>query len=71
MNSDEILVKSYNIDGKKYIVVNELDYNNIHYLYLSNEENIKDIMLMKIIDGYLEPLDSEQEIKEVLKLLVK
>ena len=29
--NEEVLVKTYNIDNKDYVVVNELDINNIHY----------------------------------------
>ena len=71
MNKDEILLKSYTINSKDYLVINETDYNGIHYLYLSNEENPKDMMLRKVIEGYLEPLDTEEEILEVLKLVAK
>ena len=71
MNKDEILLKSYTINSKDYLVINEADYNGIHYLYLSNEENPKDMMLRKVIEGYLEPLDTEEEILEVLKLIAK
>ena len=71
MKNDEILVKSYTINDKEYIVINEIDYNGIHYLYMSNELEPDDIMFRKIINGYLEPLDTEQEIIEVLKRVVK
>ena len=66
MNNDEVLLKVYNIDGKDYYVINELDYNNSHYLYLSNKNDPDDIMLRKIKNGYLELLDNEQELKSVL-----
>lgn len=69
--NDEIVVKTYNIDNKEYFVIKELDYNNIHYIIMANDENEKDIMIKKIIDGYLEPLDSEEEINNVLKEIAK
>ena len=71
MKNDEILLKSYTINDKDYIVIDEVDYNGVHYLYMSNENNSEDIMLRKVINGYLEPLDTEQEIIDVLKLVVK
>ncbi len=71
MKNDELLLKSYTINDKEYYVIDEKDYNGVHYLYMSNENDPEDIMLRKIVDGYLEPLDTEQEIIEVLKLVVK
>lgn len=71
MKNDEVLLKSYTINSKEYIVINELDINGIHYLYMSNEDDPEDIMIRKIVNGYLEPLDSEQEIIDVMKLIVK
>lgn len=69
--NEEIVLKSYNINNKEYLVINELDYNGIHYMILSNEENEKDMMIKKVIDGYLEPLDNDEEIKQVLKEIAK
>lgn len=67
--NDKILVKSYMIDDKRYIVVNEVDYNNNHYLYLSNEDDIEDIIIRKVKDGYLDILDNKEEVLEILKLI--
>lgn len=67
----EIVVKTYNINNKEYFVIKELDYNNIHYIILANDENEKDIMIKKVIDGYLEPLDNQEEINDVLKEIAK
>lgn len=71
MNNDTIVIKTYKINNKEYVVINELDYKNVHYLFLSNEENAEDMMIRKVVDGYLESLDDENEISEVLKQIAK
>ena len=35
--NEEVLVKTYNIDNKDYVVVNELDINNIHEIMMQLE----------------------------------
>lgn len=69
--SDDIFVNYYEINGRDYIVLNEVDYNNNHYVYLCNEFDKKDLMVRKVIGDVLEPLDSDAELVEVLKLIVK
>lgn len=71
MSNETIVVKSYNINDKDYTVINEVDYNGIHYLIMSNEDNPKDILIRKVVESYLEFLDDENEIREVLKRVVK
>ncbi len=71
MNEDKILVKSYNIGKNVYLVLNEINYNNNHYIYLCNEDDDNDMMIRKVINGKLEVLDNEEEVRNVLKLLCK
>lgn len=71
MNEDKILVKSYNIGKNVYLVLNEINYNNNHYIYLCNEDDDSDMMIRKVINGKLEVLDNEEEVRNVLKLLCK
>ena len=71
MNEDKILVKSYNIGKNVYLVLNEINYNNNHYIYLCNEDDDSDMMIRKVINGKLEVLDNEEEVRGVLKLLCK
>lgn len=71
MKDDGILVKTYTFDNKDYVVVNEIDFNNNHYYYLSNYNKPGDVMLKKLVNGYLEPLDDDNEIIEVLKTIAK
>lgn len=69
--NDDILVKSYIIGDQVYLVLNEVDYNGFHYIFLSNENDEKDMMVRKVVDGVLTVLDDENEVKSVLKLLCK
>lgn len=68
---NEILVNYLEIDGKDYIIVNEVDYNGVHYVYLVNEKDEKDIMIKKYNNEILEPLSSKEEVNELLSLLTK
>ncbi|MBQ3021458.1 MAG: hypothetical protein IJD92_04480 [Bacilli bacterium] len=68
---DTILVNYYEIDGMDYIIVNEIDYDGVHYIYLCNENDKDDILIRKVVDGYLELLDSEEELREVMSLIIK
>ena len=70
MNND-VLVNFYTIDDKDYIVVNEIDYNNKHYVYLVNENDTNDIMIRIEKGEYLEPLEDEKEFEELLNLFIK
>ena len=67
----EILVNYLEIDGKDYIIVNEIDYRGSHYVYLVNENDEKDIMIKKYNNEILEPLKSKEEVNELLSLLAK
>lgn len=68
---EDIVVKTYEFDNKVYYVLSETDYNNKHYVYLSNVGDEKDIMLRRVNGDKVEPLDSEEEVMEVLKLIVE
>ncbi len=69
--NDDILVKSYIIGDQVYLVLNEVDYNDFHYIFLSNENDEKDMMVRKVVDGVLTVLDNENEVRSVLRLLCK
>ena len=62
---DKILVNYLEIDGKDYIILNETDYKNSHYVYLVNENDKTDIMIKKYNDELLEPLNSREEFEEL------
>ena len=67
----DLLVNYLEINGKDYIIVNEVDYKECHYVYLVNENDEKDIMIKKYNNEFLEPLSSKEEVDELLKLLAK
>ena len=67
----EILVNYLEIDGKDYIIVNEVDHKGSHYVYLVNEKDENDIMIKKYNNEILEPLSSKEEVNELLSLLTK
>lgn len=68
---ETVLVNIYKIGDIIYEVINEIDYKNNHYVFLCNENNEDDMMVRKVIGEDLEPLDTEEELKEVLSLLIK
>lgn len=69
--NDMVTVNYYTIDNKNYIVMNEIDYNNKHYVYLVNEDDSKDILVRSVIGDILNPMESEKEFYEVMKLFTK
>lgn len=57
----------YTIDNKNYLLIDKI-YN---YLYLSNEENEEDTLILKEdINNKLLPLDNEEELKNALSLFL-
>ena len=66
-----ISVDTYTIKDKNYIVVKEMDYKNNHYLYLSNIDDDSDLMIRKLNGNILEPLESDIELMDVLKEIIK
>lgn len=61
-------------DGNNYMVTEELEINNIKYVYLTNEKNISDFCIRKINyinnDEYLVALDSREEFMMALNEFV-
>lgn len=68
---ETVLVDVYKIGNVIYEVIEEVDYMSNHYVYLCNENDENDIMIRRINGDNLEPLDTEEELKEVLSLLSK
>lgn len=57
----------YTIDNKNYLLIDKI-YN---YLYLSNEENEEDTLILKEdVNNKLLPLDNEEELKNALSLFL-
>ena len=68
---ETVLVNVYKIGDIIYEVIEEVNYNNNHYVYLCNENDENDIMIRKVLGDNLEPLETEEELKEVLEVLTK
>lgn len=68
---ETVLVDVYKIGNVIYEVIEEVDYKGNHYVYLCSENDENDIMIRKVNGDNLEPLDTEEELKEVLSLLSK
>lgn len=57
----------YTIDNKNYLLIDKI-YN---YLYLSNEENKEDTLILKEdVNNKLLPLDNDEELKNALSLFL-
>lgn len=68
---ETVLINVYKIGDIIYEVIDEVDYNSNHYVFLCNENDEKDIMIRKVTGANLEPLDTEEELKSVLSLISK
>lgn len=65
-------VSYYDIDNKKYTILNDITIDNINYLLLVNLEDDGDILIRKVDpsdDNYLIPLDNEDEVYKVLETI--
>lgn len=58
-------------DNKKYCIINEIIYNNIKYLYLTNIENIDDFTIRKEMNNEFVGLDNEEEFDKVVDIFIK
>lgn len=67
---EEIDVNVTNINGKDYIEVDTIDVNGIKYVYLSNENDDKDYLILKVISGngkeFYDKIESDEEFELVL-----
>lgn len=64
----------FELDGKNYIITNEVNHDDFTYYFLSNEDDIYDIMIKKSKKddpNTLLPLDNENEFKSAINLLRK
>ncbi len=50
----------YTLDGKIYLIVKEIEYNNHKYVYLTNEMDYHDLLLRRVEGNDLLPLTSEE-----------
>ena len=51
--------KVFDLDnGKSYLVIEQVDYDNKIYLYIVNSNNESDTKFVELIDGNLIPIES-------------
>ena len=65
--SDKVITMS---SGEKYIVIEQVDYEENTYLYLLNKEDDKDAMFVEIKDGKILKIDPELFEKTILSLFL-
>ncbi len=53
-------VDFYTLDGKIYLIVKEIEYNNHKYVYLTNEMDYHDLLLRRVEGNDLLPLTNEE-----------
>lgn len=62
----------FNLDGKNYLVIDTIKENDAKYVYLSNEEDVNDILVQKEIKEedktYLVNLETEEEYNKAMLL---
>ena len=61
-------VDFYTLDGKIYLFVKEINFNNHKYVYLTNEMDYHDLLLRRVEGSNLLPL-TDEEAAEVLNKL--
>lgn len=54
------MVDFYTLDGKIYLIVKEIDFNNHKYVYLTNEMDYHDLLLRRVEGSDLLPLTKEE-----------
>lgn len=53
-------VDFYTLDGKIYLIVKEIEYNNHKYVYLTNEMDYHDLLLRRVEGNDLLPLTNDE-----------
>lgn len=53
-------------NNSKYIICDVIYEDNIIYLYLVNDDDDKDIILIKEVDGILEPIKDSNEFERIM-----
>lgn len=53
-------------NNSKYIVCDVIYEDNVIYLYLVNDDDDKDIILIKEVDGILEPIKDSNEFEKIM-----
>lgn len=53
-------------NNSKYIICDVIFEDNVIYLYLVNDDDDKDIILIKEVDGILEPIKDGNEFERIM-----
>lgn len=53
-------------NNSKYIICDVIFEDNVIYLYLVNDDDDKDIILIKEVDGILEPIKDSNEFERIM-----
>lgn len=68
---DEVMVNCYSIDNKDYMLVKEVNLDNKKYVYLVNLEDPEDAMVRIIEEDTLIPVNSQEEVYQVMQEVIK
>lgn len=61
------LVDFYSFNGKIYLVIKSIVYNNNSYVFLCNEMDNSDDMIRRVSDNKLLPIENDEELLSVIK----
>ena len=68
LENGEIITLDNNID---YIVLKQLEYENINYVYLVSAEKPVEVLIAKVDEFDLNPITNDEELKKVIGLFVE
>ena len=61
------LVDFYSFNGKIYLVIKSVIYNNNSYIFLCNEMDNSDDMIRRVSGNKLLPIETDEELLSVIK----
>ena len=64
-------IETLQLNGKEYLILREVNYNNYNYLYMVNKDDEDDIVIRKEKDDNVYPLESDEEFDKACGLLFK
>ena len=61
------LVDFYSFDGKIYLVIKSVIYNNNSYVFLCNEMDNSVVIIRRVSGNKLLPIETDEELLNVIK----
>lgn len=61
------LIDFYSFNGKIYLVIKSIVYNNNSYVFLCNEMDNSDDMIRRVSGNKLLPIENDEELLSVIK----